>query len=426
MAARRLAVEVLVRIEEGAHANAALPAELERSELEPRDRAFATSLVYGTVRMQRATDWLVGRYLLGELPDLDPDVRAGLRLGAYQLRFLGTPPHAAVSATVDAVGGRARGMINAVLRKVAAEDEPVWPSDGVRLSYPDWIIKRLRADLGDERAFAALEEMNRPGAATEREDGYVQDLASQWVAELVDVQPGDIVIDVCAAPGGKATAMAGAGALVLAGDLNPGRARMLDRNRQRLGFEHNSPEVADRGMRDPGVSDPGVSDSGASDPGASDPELTDPEVAEPVAGGQRQHGRLMAMVADGASPPVRRSSADRVLVDAPCTGLGALRRRPDARWRITEDAVGRLVDTQKRLLTAAAELVKPGGVLVYSVCTLSDAETVGVDEWTRVALKSFEPLDPPDGPWEPHGRGARLLPQSAGTDGMSILRLRRN
>ena len=185
--ARRLAVDALLRIDDGAWANLVVPALLDGAHLPARDRAFVTELVYGTTRMRRACDWLVSRHLNRAIAGLDGDVRAALRLGAYQLAFLHTPPHAAVSATVDVTPLRARGLVNAVLRKVAADaDAPpwpdaLWPDDGTRLSYPDWIVERLTVDLGADAAGAALTEMNRAAEVSVRPDGYVQDRASQWV-----------------------------------------------------------------------------------------------------------------------------------------------------------------------------------------------------------------------------------------------------
>ncbi len=203
---RRLAVEALVRVErDGAYANILLPKLLAKSALTERDRAFATQLVYGTVRMQRSCDWFVSRYALGELDDT---VRAALRVGTFQLRFLGTPPHAAVSATVEVVPRKARGLVNAVLRKIAAADD-AWPSEAVRLSYPDWIVEQMIAAVGHEAAIGALTSMNGAATTTERADGYTQDPASRWVAEAVGAADGERVLDLCAAPGGKATALAG-------------------------------------------------------------------------------------------------------------------------------------------------------------------------------------------------------------------------
>jgi len=375
--ARRTALEVLVRIDtEGAYANIALPHALDRSRLEARDRAFVTELVYGVTRMRRALDHLIDRFLLRPV---EPPVRAALRLGAHQLHLLGTPAHAAVSATVEVAPPRARGLVNAVLRRVAAEPVPdrvgpgAWPDVATRLSYPDWIVERLVADLGEDDALGALEVMDDPAAATERGDGYVQDVASQLVAELVAAGPGDLVADVCAAPGGKATALAAVGAYVVAGDRREVRVGLVRDNVERLG-----------------------------------------------------HGESVALlVADGRRPPLRAGAFDRVLVDAPCSGLGSLRRRPDARWRIEADAVDRLATLQVELVLAAAELVRPGGTLVSSVCTLTRAETLDVDAAVAAARPDLEPLPPPTGPWHRWGRGAILLPQAAGTDGMAVVSYRR-
>ncbi len=135
---------------------------------------------------------------------------------------------------------------------------------------------------------------------------------------------------------------------------------------------------------------------------------------------------LAAVAADGLHPPFRQSRFAGVLVDAPCTGLGVLRRRPDARWRVRPADVGRLAALQRELLGAAVLLVAPGGVLVFSVCTLTRAETVEIDEWLEGTLDAgWEALPPPGPPWEPLRRGGLLLPQAAGTDGMYMLALRR-
>jgi 16S rRNA (cytosine967-C5)-methyltransferase len=366
--ARRLAIDALVRIDvDRAYANLLLPELLDRVDMAPRDRAFATNLVYGTVRMQRACDWLVDRYVDREL---DPPVRAALRVGAYQLAFLDTPPHAAVGETVEAVPRKVRGLVNAVLRRVASAPRD-YPGDATRLSYPDWIVERLVADLGPADAIAALEAMNEPAEVTERDDGYVQDRGSQLVTEAVGAAAGEVVVDLCAAPGGKATGLAGAGARVVALDQRRNRARLVAANASRL------------------------------------------DVPVGVA------------VADGRRPPVRSASADRVLVDAPCSGLGALRRRPDARWRIDAAAVDRLATLQGELLDGAAELVRPGGTLCYSVCTLTRAESVDVAERFSTEHPGFAPLEPPADPWVPWGSGSLLLPQAEGTDGMAVFRWER-
>jgi 16S rRNA (cytosine967-C5)-methyltransferase len=304
--ARQLAYRCLQRIDhDGAYANLLLQSELGRSKLSERDRGFVTELVYGTTRMRRACDALIDRFLLKEP---QPELRTLLRLGAYQLYFAGVAAHAAVGETVELAPKPARGFVNAILRRVG--DTPiVWPSDGARLSYPDWIVDRLRAELGDE-AEPALSRMNEPAPVSIREDGYRQDLASQWVASAVESAKAEQILDLCAAPGGKATAMAAAGASVIAADLQPHRARLIT----------------------------GV----------------------PV------------VVADAVAPPFPSTSFDKVLIDAPCSGLGALRRRADARWRITEPDIAVLATLQRDIIAAASPLVRPGGWLIYSVSTLTD------------------------------------------------------
>jgi 16S rRNA (cytosine967-C5)-methyltransferase len=371
--ARGLALHALVLIErESVRANIVVPDLLGGSALEDRDRGFVTELVYGTLRMQRACDWLVDRHLRRPV---EPPVRAALRLGAYQLAFLGTPAHAGVSATVAEVKGPARGLVNAILRRVAEDVAAgvVWPSDGVRLSYPDWIVASLGAALGTDAARAALVQMNVAGTATVRDDGYIQDRASQWVAEAVaGASVGGRVLDLCAAPGGKATRMAHGGpVLVVAADVEPARAIVIAANVRRL-----------------------------------------------------ERNNVATVVADGLQTPFPRSCFDTVLVDAPCSGLGVLRRRPDARWRVHPGDIARLADLQRRLLDSALDLVRPGGLVVYSVCTMTAAETTEIDQWLAAAHpgNAAVPLGGPE--WERTGRGARLLPQTAGTDGMYLLAVR--
>lgn len=370
VAVRRVAIEALQRItQEGAYANLALPSLLRDSALDQRDRAFVTELVYGTTRYLRACDWVIDHYVDREL---DAPVRAALRVGTYQLHFMKVAPHAAVSATVGAVSTKTRGFVNAVLRRVAKHSAP-WPSDAVRLSYPDWLVEQLVDDLGTESAIAALTSMNTPAQRHQRADGYTQDLASQWVSEYVGAQAGELVLDVCAAPGGKATAMAKQGATVVASDLRQSRVSLV----------------------------------------ASNVAATKAETVRPI-------------VSDGTIAPFRAASFDRVLLDAPCSGLGVLRRRADARWRIKPEDVERLTRLQRSLIDEAVTQVKPGGYLFYSVCTLTNAETLEIDNYFASKHPNFVPLDRPDSPWQPWGRGALLLPQVANSDGMWVLGLKRN
>lgn len=362
---RELAYRVLRRIDsEGAYANLTLAAALDRSRLSDADRRFATELVYGTTRMRRACDALVDRFVM---TPPDPATRTLLRLGAYQLEFAGVPAYAAVGETVALAPKRTRGFVNAVLRKVSTTPM-VWPSEWARLSYPDWIADTLVTELGADDAHAALERMNAPATVTTRPDGYVQDLSSQWVAAAVEARPGEFVFDACAAPGGKSTALAAAGAHVVAGDARVGRAGLVAANARRL----------------------------------------DANVA--------------TLVADATYPPFTDGAFDAVLIDAPCSGLGALRRRPDARWRIEPHDVRDLADLQRRMLVACASLVLPGGRLVYSVCTMTAAESV---EHPTPPGFVIDERRPDTGEWRPFRHGWRVLPQDADTDGMVVIRYRR-
>lgn len=362
--ARRVAWDALRRIDEGgAYANLVLGPMLDRSGLSGPDRRFVTELVYGTTRMRRACDVLVDRFVTSPP---DSATRSLLRLGAYQLHFAGVAPHAAVSETVAIAPKRVRGFVNAVLRRVA--DTPmVWPSDAARLSYPDWIFERLVGELGHDDAVAAMERMNEPAPVTTRDDGYVQDRSSQWVAAAVEAQPGERVLDTCAAPGGKATALAAAGALVTAADAQPHRLELVVANATRLGLD------------------------------------------------------LESVVADATAPPFDPASFDSVLVDAPCSGLGALRRRADARWRVSPADVDELAALQRRILTASARLVRPGGRLVYSVCTLTAAESI---DHPVPAGFEIDDRPPTEGEWRPFGHGWLVLPQDDDTDGMVLVRYR--
>ncbi len=376
--ARRLAIDALERIEvDGAYANLLVPKLLEESNLDDRDRGFITQIVYGATRMKRALDYLVDRYV--DRDDVDSRARAALRVGAYQLAYMRTPSHAAVDATVAATPKRARGFVNAVLRKVAtagSADDTTWPNDSLRLSYPDWLVKRLDVDLG-ARSHGVLAAMNEAATTHVRLDGYRQDLASQEVASLISVDPGGLVYDLCAAPGGKATFIAGAnnGSIVIGSDLHEHRAGLV--------------QTAAEDTSVPG--------------------------AEP---------NVHALVADATNAPYRAASAQAVLIDAPCSGLGSLRRRPDARWRIKPADIDNLASLQFELIAAAAKLVAPSGQVLFSVCTLTAAESIAVDERVATELPELEP-QPLTEPWEQFGRGGRLLPDTFEGDGMAAFNYRR-
>jgi 16S rRNA (cytosine967-C5)-methyltransferase len=370
-----VALEALERIDDGAYANLVTAQLLGGSagyHLEERDRHFVTELVHGSVRMQRAIDWCWRPFVNREVDD---HVRRLLRLGTYQLVFLRVPPHAAVSETVAEARPSARGFTNAVLRRVAEAPRPQWPDVATELSVPDWILELLDEDLGPELAEDTIRHMNTAPQGSVRPDGYTQDRASQWVAAAVDARRGDLVLDVCSAPGGKATAVAGTGARVVAGDVHPHRAKLVLDNAARTGV-----------------------------------------------------GDLVSVVTlDGRKAPFGPSSFDRILLDVPCTGLGVLHRRPDARWRISPNDMADLAILQRALIDAGVPLLRPGGTLVLSACTLTNAESLGLDAHIEAAfpwLVPLEPTAPMPRPWSRHGRGARLLPQSANTDGMVLFRYR--
>ncbi len=418
---RNLACDALVRIEDGAYSHVIVPSMLRGSNLSMRDRAFVTELVYGTLRSQRRLDAMLAPHGRRKIASLDPGVRAALRIGAHQL-VVGVPAHAAVAETVEASPSRARGYVNAVLRALSAAGPP-WPeptNPAVALSYPDWLVDQLISDLGADDAVAALaasnesgavalrpnprrttaaeleQELQGSGAQVERgrllSDALVirgagdlgalpavasgratpQDQASQAVIAYAAPTAGMRVLDVAAAPGGKATAAAelvGDDGLVVALDFDEGRLRLIREAAKRLGL-----------------------------------------------------GNLVTAQADGRALPVANESFDIVVVDAPCSGLGALRRRPDLRWRVDPAALAPLADLQVALVLEAAATVRPGGKLVYSVCTPTAIETTGVAARVIEALPGFTVLPPPS-TWRTHGPGGLILPQDAGTDGMFVLGL---
>ena len=363
--ARALALKVLGRIEkDSAFANLVLRTALDNSELDERDKALVTELVYGVTRMRRSCDFLIDRFISKKL---HPDVRTILRLGAYQLHWMNIPDHAAVNGSVSLAPKWATGLCNAVLRKVAKETVE-WPTKAIEYSYPDWIVERLESDLGEPEASAALKCMNSSKSATPREDGYFQDAASQLVSDLL-TQEGNWgkgpVIDVCAAPGGKASAAVSAGLPVIAADASLKRLKLARSNSLELNIE------------------------------------------------------LPLVVADGTDLPFKKGEASRVIVDAPCSGLGVLRRRADARWRIKEEDIAVLAELQLKLLCSALTMLKSGGLLIYSVCTLTNIETIGVDEKFRNLVNVEEIGDLPQ-PWRKHGRGGMILPQDLDSEGMSV------
>jgi 16S rRNA (cytosine967-C5)-methyltransferase len=369
------------------------------SALDDRDRALAQQIAFGTVQRVRALDH--GIETLGRRPvrKLDPPVLASLRIGAYQLAYLdGVPPHAAVNESVELVRRarleRAVPFTNAVLRRLADGLRSLLDSlpDGpLRLSYPDWIAEVWERDLGPDQALELMRAQNEPPETTVRIvrgeiDGEATDVpgvlrvarvdeealregriwpqsrGSALAGLTVGASEGERTLDLCAAPGGKATQLAGE---VVAVEKHPGRARELEETVRRLGA-----------------------------------------------------GNVRVVCADALALPPELAGFDRALVDAPCSGLGVLNQRPDLRWRAEP-----LPELQLALLRAAAERVKPGGTIVYSVCTMNAGETEAVVEASGLAVEDLGAEWPA---FRHPQRPAFLLtlPHVHGTSGFFIAKLR--
>ncbi|MFD6952449.1 rRNA cytosine-C5-methyltransferase [Nocardiopsis sp. TSRI0078] len=450
--ARRVAYDVLRAVDQrDAYANLLLPSLLTERGISGRDAALATELTYGTLRRQGTYDAVLERCVDRTLASVDAEALPLLRLGAHQLLSTKIPPHAAVSATVDLarrVVGHHRGrFVNAVLRRVSARDLDGWmsvvapdraadPSGYLSVvhSHPRWVVKELARSLGErskdglvetERLLAAHNERPRvtlvakPGRATvadlvaagaeearyspfaaylpegdpasirevHQNRAAVQDEASQLVAlalTRVDAHGDDARwLDMCAGPGGKAGLLASlAGqrdARLLAAEVQPARAGL---------------------------------------------------VAGAVRRAPRDAGRVV--VADGTAPAWRPGAFDRVLVDAPCTGLGALRRRPESRWRRTESSAADLSSLQHGLLDSAAEAVRPGGVVAYVTCSPhldeTDAIVRGIlsERGDLTLLRAADYLDEvPDLAAGPEGGYVQFWPHVHGTDAMFLALLRK-
>jgi len=370
--ARKAAFETVLRVfEQDAYADRAFPTAA--ASLDARDRALAQRLAFGTIQRARTLDH--GIETLGRRPvrKLDPPVRAALRLGTYQLAYSDVAAHAAVNESVELVRGagltRAVAFTNAVLRRltlglrdlVEALPERTADEAALRHSYPDWVAELWWRELGREEALALMQAQNEPletvVRVNRRKQGHVegapdpdlpdalhvkrvdeaalrdgliwpQSRGSQLAGVCVGSREGERVLDVCAAPGGKATQLAGE---VTAVDKHPGRARQLEENCARLGASN-----------------------------------------------------VQVVNADALELPAELRDFDRALVDAPCSGLGVLASRPDLRWRAKP-----LPDLQRALLRVAAERLRPGGTVVYSVCTISSEENEAIVDGSELEV---EPL----------------------------------
>ena len=434
--ARRCAYVVLRRVfEQDAWADRALHAEARRHGLDGRERALATQLAYGAVQRRGTLDFLIERLAGRAVSELDPPVRAGLRLGLFQLCFLDrVPAHAAVGEAVELVKGdapRGAGLVNAVLRRASREGERLLAALGdatpaeaaIRHSHPEWIAELWFETLGADAARGLMVSDNAPAEAVVRVntlraqpaelaerlpvashfDGALpealvldgpldafdtpewdaglfmpQSRAAMTVSRLLAPEPGQRVLDLCAAPGGKTThiaALMGDSGTVVAVERHRGRADALGRTARRMGA--NSVEVR----------------------------------CEDAAGVDFD------------------AEFDRVLVDPPCSDLGTLASRPDARWRKTPEQVERLAGAQAAILAAGARALKPGGVLVYSTCTISPAENERVVDEFLAAHPAFtaDDLSRELPVWQ-HPRVpayAQTLPHRDGTEGFFMARLRR-
>jgi 16S rRNA (cytosine967-C5)-methyltransferase len=468
---RRAACDVLLAVaERDAYANLLLPATLARRGLAGRDAALATELTYGTLRGTGTYDAVLAICSDRELSSLDPAVREILRLGTHQLLATGVAAHAAVATSVDLVrdvaGPRPAGFVNAVLRKVGTRDLDTWleiaaPARAddlaghlaVRYSHPRWIVDAFAAALGEDPAgglaqteaalaadgvrplvtlcavpgAAGQTELLEAGAAPARWSAYgaylkggdpgriaavaqgragVQDEASQLAALALvgtgsgsgdpPVQAGERWLDLCAGPGGKARLLAGlaagAGARLIAAELHEHRARLI----------------------------------ASGGPAGRSP-------ARGAAAGSRAAGGIAVIAADGTRPAWRPGSFDRVIADVPCSGLGALRRRPEARWRRTPQDVAALGGLQRALLATALDSARPAGLVAYVTCSPHLAETTEVLADVLAARPGTQVLDAPAMLSEvpglacpaPLDKYAQFWPHLHGTDAIFLALLRR-
>lgn len=417
--ARTCALRVIRRtFEEDAYADRAFSAEA--SGLEPRDRALAMALSYGAIQRRGTLDHVAAQMTDRPLGRLDPPVLAVIRLGLFELLYLGgAAEHAAVNESVELVKSvrpHAAGLVNAVLRRAAREgpgslaglDDDSPEHAAILHSVPSWLASKWWEELGAEEARALMRAINQPAESALRvntllaapdevaarlsvpsrpavgvPEGLVvegpfdvegselwasgqvqpQSRASMLVSRVLGPEPGQRVLDLCAAPGGKTThlaALMGDAGEIVAVERHPGRSAALERTCARM------------------------------------------------------HASCVRVEVGDAAVPRTDGSFDRILVDAPCSGLGTLQSRPDLRWRRRPEAIAGLAELQSRILAAAAGSLAPGGTLVYSVCTISRAEG---DDVVESFLREHGDYS--------LGERVQLLPHRDGTDGFFVARLRR-
>ncbi len=440
---RALAYEIIDRVlREDAYLHLLLRASLAGGGFKDNDRAFVTELATGTVRYRARLDHALSFFLDRPLSEVDPAVLNALRMGAYQVLEMRVPGHAAVYETVEVAKGHLgkgpSSFVNAVLRGLAREPtRVVWPETGdalrhisVTQSFPEWMVEYLIDTFGEERALSLCRASNRrppltirvntlrhpvdeyaasleergisfspgrylPEALTnlhfpghllvrEWEEGHfvVQDESSMLVSRVLDPHAGELVVDACSAPGGKTTHIAqltGDAAEIVAVDNQPRRLADLEKMVGHLGLES-----------------------------------------------------VRSLAADSLDLRAALDRpADRILLDAPCSGLGTLRRRPDIKWKRRRSDLRELAETQSALLEAAAAALAPGGTLVYSVCTITPEETTAVVEGFLASHPGFSLEEPgpfcPGGPPQPQERGEfiQTYPDLHEIDGMFISRLKK-
>ncbi|MCZ8511426.1 16S rRNA (cytosine(967)-C(5))-methyltransferase RsmB [Paenibacillus filicis] len=440
--ARQAALEVLLRVEQDrSYSNLLLNQTLQAFRLSQADAALATGIVYGTVQHLNTIDFFLERFVSKGLDKLQPWVRSLLRLSFYQLYYLDrVPDHAVVNEAVNLAKRRGHqgisGMVNGVLRSVLRSRSELALPEGLpaerrialAASHPEWLVRRWLRQFGEQTAQRICEANNEPPRVSLRANGLklgraelierlrqrgleaepsmlapagvivrgggnmaltpeyeaglfsVQDESSMLVAEWVDPQPGERVLDCCAAPGGKTAHMAekmGDSGELVACDVHEHKEKLIRDQAERLGLKSVRTVVTDAR------------------------KLAERFPAE---------------------------SFDRILLDAPCSGLGVIRRKPDVKWNKSEEELADICEIQRDLLNAVQGQLKPGGVLVYSTCTIERAENEEMVEAFLQRHPDFEPDVPPAhlfGPDRPPAAYVQILPQDFGTDGFFIARLRK-
>lgn len=376
--ARLVAYDVLRAVgEKDAYANLELSRLLREAGLGGRDAALATELVGGTLRLQGSYDDILDRLVKGTL---QPDVRDALRLGAHQLLSMRVPTHAAVGTTVDLVkdriGHKPAGLVNAVLRKVAAQTLEEWlagRSVAARTAHPAWVVEALGEALGrpDELEALLAADNERPAVTLVARPGLCD--PAELGGSAVPISPYAVSLDAGGDPGALAA-------------VREGRAGVQDAGSQLVALLLARAEIdgADERWLDvcagPGGKAALLAAIAAERGAGVVANERQPHRAALVAQGVRaaSAGMIGVLTGDGTRPGWAPGSFDRVLVDAPCSGLGALRRRPESRWRRTAADVAELVPLQVALLGAALDAVRPGGVVLYATCSPVVAETAGV------------------------------------------------